>query len=243
MGMATPTAPSPPIACVRIPEKRRVGDRAVLQPPASLGGAATRRCVLMRYHLSAEDLAWAEPPSSDGRADFRAVSARADITARTRPSERSYRWGHDIREVVSRLFLASRRTALPSSTPQSADEAAARGATRRCSSRAQQSRQAEIGMISRSTAATCLNLASSRRPTPRSGISKFASWSGLVRLRRSPSGTGGSDLARRDHAPPTVTVAAQRLQWFAPTDGQAWSCSPIRRARPQRARHRAFLCC
>ena len=58
---------------------------------------------LMRYHLSADELAWAEPHLDRmGGLMGGAVSERAEVTDKHPPRlERYDRWGHDVSEVAA----------------------------------------------------------------------------------------------------------------------------------------------
>ena len=74
---------------------------------------------LMRYHLTADELAWADPaPRPHGRADGRRRrgAGRASPTSNPPRLERYDRWGHDVSEVVlPPSFLDSRRDVLANS--------------------------------------------------------------------------------------------------------------------------------
>ena len=70
---------------------------------------------LMRFHLTADELTWAEPHLDRiGALMGGPVSERADITDKNPPRlERYDRWGHDISHVVlPPSFLESRRDVL-----------------------------------------------------------------------------------------------------------------------------------
>jgi alkylation response protein AidB-like acyl-CoA dehydrogenase len=192
---------------------------------------------LMRYHLSAEDLAWAEPHLDRmGGLMGGAVSERAELTDKNPPRlERYDRWGHDVSEVVlPQSFLESRRDVLASSftTPATRDDAAGRGInlTMLNTAHSYLLDQAEIGMACAlgTGGDMVVNLVRQFAPPDIRDrvMAKFASgeWAGET-IQSLTERTGGSDLAELETTA-TPDGDAWRLngfKWFASNaNGQAW---------------------
>ncbi len=192
---------------------------------------------LMRYHLSAEDLAWADPHLERmGAVMGGPVSERAEITDKHPPRlERYDRWGHDISEVVlPPSFLASRSDVLDNSfnAPAVRKEATARGVntTMLNAAHSYMLDQAEIGMACAlgTGGDMVVNLVRQFAPADirERVMAKFASgeWAGET-IQSLTERTGGSDLAEIETTA-TPDGDAWRLngfKWFASNaNGQAW---------------------
>jgi alkylation response protein AidB-like acyl-CoA dehydrogenase len=192
---------------------------------------------LMRYHLAAEDLAWAEPHLDRmGGLMGGAVSERAEVTDKNPPRlERYDRWGHDVSEVVlPPSFLDSRRDVLANSftAPAVRDEAASRriNTTILNAAHSYLLDQAEIGMACAlgTGGDMVVNLVRQFAPPDirERVMAKFASgeWAGQT-IQSLTERTGGSDLAELETTA-TADGDAWRLngfKWFASNaNGQAW---------------------
>ncbi|MGH9275811.1 MAG: acyl-CoA dehydrogenase family protein [Acidimicrobiales bacterium] len=192
---------------------------------------------LMRYHLGADDLAWADPHLDRmGALMGGPVSERAEITDKHPPRlERYDRWGHDISEVVlPPSFLESRRDVLANSftAPELRDEATARGVNTTILNAAHSYMldQAEIGMACAlgTGGDMVVNLVRQFAPADIRDrvMAKFASgeWAGET-IQSLTERTGGSDLAEIETTA-TPDGDAWRLngfKWFASNaNGQAW---------------------
>jgi hypothetical protein len=192
---------------------------------------------LMRYHLSADDLAWAEPHLDRmGALMGGPVSARAEITDKHPPRlERYDRWGHDISEVVlPPSFLSSRREVLDNSFTASPvrEEAAARGTSTTMLNAAHSYMldQAEIGMACAlgTGGDMVVNLVRQFAPDDirERVMAKFESgeWAGET-IQSLTERTGGSDLAEIETTatPDGDAWRINGLKWFASNvNGQAW---------------------
>jgi alkylation response protein AidB-like acyl-CoA dehydrogenase len=192
---------------------------------------------LMRYHLSAEELTWAEPHLDRmGGLMGGAVSERAEITDKHPPRlERYDRWGHDVSEVVlPPSFLESRRDVLANSftAPAIRDDAARHGVSLTMLNTAHSYLldQAEIGMACAlgTGGDMVVNLVRQFAPPDirERVMAKFASgeWAGET-IQSLTERTGGSDLAELETTA-TPDGDAWRLngfKWFASNaNGQAW---------------------
>jgi hypothetical protein len=192
---------------------------------------------LMRYYLSADEFAWAEPHLDRvGRLMGVEVSQRAELTDRNPPRlERYDRWGHDISEVVlPPSFLESRRDVLANSftTPSIRDDAAGRGVnlTMLNTAHSYLLDQAEIGMACAlgTGGDMVVNLVRQFAPPDirERVMEKFQSgeWAGET-IQSLTERTGGSDLAELETTA-TPDGDAWRLngfKWFASNaNGQAW---------------------
>ena len=193
--------------------------------------------LLMRRHLSADDLAWAEPHLDRiGALMGGPVSERAEITDKNPPRlERYDRWGHDISEVVlPPSFLASRREILDTgfNAPSVRAEASKRGVnlTLLGAAHSYMLNQAEIGMACAlgTGGDMVVNLVRQFAPVDirERVLAKFASgeWAGET-IQSLTERTGGSDLAEIETTA-TPDGDAWRLngfKWFASNaNGQAW---------------------
>ena len=192
---------------------------------------------LMRYHLTGEELAWAEPHLDRmGALMGGPVAERADTTDKNPPRlERYDRWGHDISQVVlPPTFLETRRDVLANSftTPALRNEASSRGVrlTMLNAAHSYLLNQAEIGM-------TCaigtggdmvVNLVRAFAPADVRDrvLEKFESgeWVGET-VQSLTERTGGSDLGELETTA-TPDGDAWRLsgfKWFASNaNGAAW---------------------
>ena len=193
--------------------------------------------LMMRYHLSADALAWAEPHLDRvGALMGGPVSERAEITDKNPPRlERYDRWGHDISEVVlPPSFLTSRREILDTgfNAPTVRDEGVRRGAnlTMLGAAHSYMLNQAEIGMACAlgTGGDMVVNLVRQFAPPDvrERVLAKFASgeWAGET-IQSLTERTGGSDLAEIETTA-TPDGDAWRLngfKWFASNaNGQAW---------------------
>lgn len=192
---------------------------------------------LMRYHLGAEGLAWAEPHLDRiGALMGGLVSERADITDRNPPRlERYDRWGHDISQVVlPPSFVESRREVLADGfdRPALQAEAASHGVrlTMLVAAQSYMLDQAEIGMACAlgTGGDMVVNLVRSFAPPDirERVLAKFASgeWAGET-IQSLTERTGGSDLAEIETTA-TADGDAWRIngfKWFASNaNGAAW---------------------
>jgi len=192
---------------------------------------------ILRYHLTAEELAWAEPHLDRmGALLGGPVSERADITDRNPPRlERYDRWGHDISEVVlPPSFLQSRQDVLENSfsTPAIRDDAARHGVrlTMLQAAHGYMLNQAEIGM-------TCalgtggdmvFNLVRAFAPEDirDAVLARFGSgeWAGQT-IQSLTERTGGTDLAEIETTatPDGDAWRINGFKWFASNaSGAAW---------------------
>ena len=193
--------------------------------------------LLARKHLSADELAWAEPHLDRmGALMGGPVSARAERTDRNPPRlERYDRWGHDVSQVVlPESFVESRRDILDNSftTPAIRADATARGVrlTMLNASHSYLLNQAEIGM-------TCalgtggemvFNLVRAFAPqdVKERVLAKFESgeWAGQT-IQSLTERTGGTDLAELETTatPDGDAWRINGLKWFASNaSGEAW---------------------
>jgi len=192
---------------------------------------------LMRLHLTADELAWAEPHLDRmGALMGGPVSERADVTDKNPPRlERYDRWGHDISHVaLPPSFLDTRRDVLANSftTPSIREDAVRHGVrlTMLGAAHSYLLNQAEIGM-------TCAlgtggdmvaNLVQAFAPDDirERVMAKFESgeWVGET-VQSLTERTGGSDLAELETTA-TPDGDAWRLngfKWFASNaNGAAW---------------------
>ena len=192
---------------------------------------------LMRLHLTADELAWAEPHLDRmGALMGGPVSERADVTDKNPPRlERYDRWGHDISHVaLPPSFLDTRRDVLANSftTPSIREDAVRHGVrlTMLGAAHSYLLNQAEIGM-------TCAlgtggdmvaNLVQAFAPDDirERVMAKFESgeWVGET-VQSLTERTGGSDLAELETTA-TPDADAWRLngfKWFASNaNGAAW---------------------
>jgi acyl-CoA dehydrogenase len=192
---------------------------------------------LMRYHLSGDDLTWAEPHLDRmGALMGGPVSERAEITDKNPARlERYDRWGHDVSDVVlPASFLESRRDVLANSftAPAIRDDAAQHGVSLTMLNAAHSYLldQAEIGMACAlgTGGEMVVNLVRQFAPPDirERVLSKFASgeWAGET-IQSLTERTGGSDLAELETTA-TPDGDAWRLngfKWFASNaNGQAW---------------------
>jgi hypothetical protein len=192
---------------------------------------------LMRFHLSADELTWAEPHLDRiGGIMGGPVSERAELTDKNPPRlERYDRWGHDVSEVVlPPSFLESRRDVLDNSftTPAVRDDAARHGVnlTMLNAAHSYLLDQAEIGMACAlgTGGDMVVNLVRQFAPPDirERVMAKFASgeWAGET-IQSLTERTGGSDLAELETTA-TPDGDAWRLngfKWFASNaNGQAW---------------------
>ncbi len=192
---------------------------------------------LMRYHLTGDDLTWAEPHLDRmGALMGGPVSERAEITDKNPPRlERYDRWGHDVSDVVlPASFLESRRDVLANSftTPTIRADAAQRGVSLTMLNAAHSYLldQAEIGMACAlgTGGEMVVNLVRQFAPPDvrERVLAKFASgeWAGET-IQSLTERTGGSDLAELETTA-TPDGDAWRLngfKWFASNaNGQAW---------------------
>ena len=192
---------------------------------------------LMRYYLTADELAWAEPHLDRvGALMGGPVSERADITDKNPPRlERYDRWGHDVSEVVlPPSFLETRRDVLASGfvSTDLAREAASKGVrtTMLHAAHSYMLDQAEIGMMCAigTGGDMVVNLVRAFAPEDikERVMSKFASgeWAGQT-IQSLTERTGGSDLAELETTA-TPDGDAWRLngfKWFASNvNGEAW---------------------
>src|SRR6478736_3664918 len=175
---------------------------------------------LVQRHLTADELAWAEPHLDRlGALMGGPVSERAEATDKNPPRlERYDRWGHDVSEVVlPSSFLDSRRDVLAMSftTPAVRDEAARRGINTTILNAAHSYMldQAEIGMACAlgTGGDMVVNLVRQFAPADirERVMTKFESgeWAGET-IQSLTERTGGSDLAQ--------------LETTATADGDAW---------------------
>lgn len=193
--------------------------------------------LLMRQHLTADELTWAEPHLDRfGALMGGPVSERADITDKNPPRlERYDRWGHDISHVVlPPSFLDTRRDVLTNSfdTPAVREDAVRHGVrlTMLTAAHSYMLNQAEIAM-------TCalgtggdmvVNLARSFAPVDvrERVLARFASgeWAGQT-IQSLTERTGGSDLAELETTatPDGDAWRLNGLKWFASNaSGAAW---------------------
>ncbi|MHB8669047.1 MAG: acyl-CoA dehydrogenase family protein [Acidimicrobiales bacterium] len=206
------------------------------------GGLNWWRCdptlqFLMRYHLSAGELEWAEPHLDRiGALMGGPVAERAEETDKNPPQLQRYdRWGHEVSEVVlPASFIESRREVLASSftAPPLREEAAARGIrlTMLNAAHSYMLDQAEIGMACAigTGGDMVLNLVDRLAPADvrEHVMAKFATgeWAGET-IQSLTERTGGSDLAELETTA-TPDGDAWRLngfKWFASNaGGQAW---------------------
>jgi len=192
---------------------------------------------LMRYHLTPDELTWAEPHLDRmGGLMGGAVSERAEITDKNPPRlERYDRWGHDVSEVVlPPSFVDSRREILANSftTPAIRDDAARHGVklTMLNTAHSYLLDQAEIGMACAlgTGGDMVVNLVRQFAPPDIRDrvMANFASgeWAGQT-IQSLTERTGGSDLAELETTA-TRDEDAWRLngfKWFASNaNGQAW---------------------
>ena len=192
---------------------------------------------LMRYYLTADELAWAHPHLDRiGALMGGPVSERAEITDKNPPYlERYDRWGHDVSEVVlPPSFLETRRDVLASGfqTTALAREAASKGyrTTMLHAAHSYMLDQAEIGMMCAigTGGDMVVNLVRAFAPDDikERVMSKFASgeWAGQT-IQSLTERTGGSDLAELETTA-TPDGDAWRLngfKWFASNvNGEAW---------------------
>ncbi|MEY2432486.1 MAG: hypothetical protein QOC92_2211 [Acidimicrobiaceae bacterium] len=192
---------------------------------------------LMRYHLTADELVWAEPHLDRiGALMGGPVSERAELTDKHPPRlERYDRWGHDVSEVVlPPSFLESRRAILDNSftTPAIAQDARDHGVnlTMLNTAHSYLLDQAEIGMACAlgTGGDMVVNLVRQFAPPDirERVMAKFASgeWAGQT-IQSLTERTGGSDLAELETTA-TPDGDAWRLngfKWFASNaNGEAW---------------------
>src|SRR3954453_10643849 len=178
---------------------------------------------LVQRHLTADELAWAEPHLDRmGALMGGPVSARAELTDKNPPRlERYDRWGHDVSEVVlPPSFLDSRRDVLANSFTTPAIRADAQqhgvsgaGLTMLSAAHSYLLDQAEIGMACAlgTGGDMVVNLVRQFAPPDirERVMAKFASgeWAGQT-IPALTERTGGSDLAE--------------LETTATPDGDAW---------------------
>src|SRR5436190_18938513 len=218
--------------------------------------------LLMRYHLTADERAWAEPHLDRmGALMGGPVSERADITDKNPPRlERYDRWGHDVSEVVlPPSFLDSRRDVLANSFTTPAIRADAQqhgvsgaGLTMLNAAHSYLLDQAEIGMACAlgTGGDMVVNLVHQFAPPDirERVLAKFASgqWAGET-IQSLTERTGGSDLAELETtATRTVTPGVSTdSSGSRPTPtAKRGSCSPSPRGHPTaRAASRRFSCC
>ena len=192
---------------------------------------------LMRYYLTADELAWAEPHLDRiGALMGGPVSERAEITDKNPPRlERYDRWGHDVSEVIlPPSFLETRRDVLASGFVGTdvAREAASKGVrtTMLHAAHSYMLDQAEIGMMCAigTGGDMVVNLVRAFAPEDikQRVMEKFASgeWAGQT-IQSLTERTGGSDLAELETTA-TPDGDAWRLngfKWFASNvNGEAW---------------------
>jgi alkylation response protein AidB-like acyl-CoA dehydrogenase len=193
--------------------------------------------LLMRYHLSAEELAWAEPHLDRmGALMGGPVSARAEQTDRNPPRlERYDRWGHDISDVVlPESFLASRRDVLENSftAPSIRDDAARHGIrlTMLNAAHSYLLDQAEIGMACAlgTGGDMVVNLVRAFAPPDvrETVLARFESgeWAGQT-IQSLTERSGGTDLAEIETTatPDGDAWRINGFKWFASNaSGAAW---------------------
>ncbi len=192
---------------------------------------------LMRYHLTGDDLTWAEPHLDRmGALMGGPVSERAEITDKNPARlERYDRWGHEVSDVVlPASFLESRRDVLANSftTPTIRADAARHGVSLTMLNAAHSYLldQAEIGMACAlgTGGEMVVNLVRQFAPPDvrERVLAKFASgeWAGET-IQSLTERTGGSDLAELETTA-TPDGDAWRLngfKWFASNaNGKAW---------------------
>ena len=192
---------------------------------------------LMRYYLTADELAWATPHLDRfGALMGGPVSERAEATDKNPPRlERYDRWGHDVSEVVlPPSFLETRRDVLANSfdAPPIRADATSRGIklTMLNAAHSYLLDQAEIGMACAlgTGGEMVVNLVRSFAPPDIRDrvMEKFASgeWAGQT-VQSLTERTGGSDLAELET---TATPAGDSwringFKWFASNvNGAAW---------------------
>jgi hypothetical protein len=192
---------------------------------------------LMRYHLRADELTWAEPHLDRiGALMGGPVSERADVTDKNPPRlERYDRWGHDISEVVlPPSFLESRRDVLASSftAPAMREDAVRNGVDISMLNVAHSYLldQAEIGMACALGTGGDMVFNLVRQFAPEDirerVLEKFASgeWAGET-IQSLTERTGGSDLAEIETTatPDGDAWLLNGFKWFASNaNGQAW---------------------
>jgi hypothetical protein len=192
---------------------------------------------LLRYHLTGDELAWAEPHLDRvGALMGGPVSERAELTDKNPPRlERYDRWGHDVSDVVlPPSFVESRRDVLANSftTPSIRDDAAAHGVrlTMLNAAHSYLLNQAEIGM-------TCalgtggdmvFNLVRAFAPADvrDTVLAKFQTgeWAGQT-IQSLTERTGGTDLAEIETTatPDGDAWRINGFKWFASNaSGAAW---------------------
>ncbi|CAN5485827.1 DNA alkylation response protein [soil metagenome] len=193
--------------------------------------------LLMKHHLGADELAWAEPHLDRiGALMGGPVSERADITDKFPPRlERYDRWGHDISHVVlPPSFIETRRDVLANSftTPAVRADATSRGVplTMLNAAHSYLLNQAEIAM-------TCalgtggdmvFNLVRAFAPPDvrETVLARFESgeWAGQT-IQSLTERSGGTDLAQIETTA-TLDGDAWRIngfKWFASNaNGAAW---------------------
>ena len=193
--------------------------------------------LLMRYHLSADELEWAEPHLDRmGALMGGPVSARAEQTDRDPPRlERYDRWGHDVSEVVlPASFLASRRDVLDNSftAPEIRDDAARRGIrlTMLNAAHSYLLDQAEIGMACAlgTGGDMVVNLVRAFAPPDvrDTVLARFESgeWAGQT-IQSLTERSGGTDLAEIETTatPDGDAWRINGFKWFASNaSGAAW---------------------
>ena len=192
---------------------------------------------LMRYHLTGDELTWAEPHLDRmGALMGGPVSERAEITDKNPARlERYDRWGHEISDVVlPASFLESRRDVRANSftAPTIRADAARHGVSLTMLNAAHSYLldQAEIGMACAlgTGGEMVVNLVRQFAPPDvrERVLEKFASgeWAGET-IQSLTERTGGSDLAELETTA-TPDGDAWRLngfKWFASNaNGQAW---------------------
>jgi hypothetical protein len=192
---------------------------------------------VLRRHLTADELAWAEPYLDRmGALMGGPVAERADQTDRNPPRlERYDRWGHEVSEVVlPPSFVESRREILANSfsSPPIRDDAVRRGVrlTMLHAAHSYMLDQAEIGMACALGTGGDMVVNLVRRFAPDDVrarvLAKFESgeWAGET-VQSLTERTGGSDLAELETTA-TPDGDAWRLngfKWFASNaSGQAW---------------------
>jgi hypothetical protein len=206
---------------------------------------------LLRYHLTGDELAWAEPHLDRiGALMGGPVSERAEQTDKNPPRlERYDRWGHDVSEVVlPPSFVESRRDVLANSftTPSIRDDAAAHGVrlTMLNAAHSYLLNQAEIGM-------TCalgtggdmvFNLVRAFAPADvrDTVLAKFQSgeWAGQT-IQSLTERTGGTDLAEIETTatPDGDAWRINGFKWFASNaSGAAWVVLAKPQGAPDNAR-------
>ncbi len=193
--------------------------------------------LLLRRHLTAEHLAWAEPHLDRmGALIGGPVSERPEVTDKHPPYlERYDRWGHDISEVVlPPSFLDSRRDVLANSftTPAIRDDAAAHGVplTMLGAAHSYLLNQAEIAMVCAlgTGGDMVVNLVRAFAPPDIRDrvLEKFASgeWAGQT-VQSLTERTGGADLAEIETTatPDGEAWRINGFKWFASNaSGAAW---------------------